>query len=220
MKYTMFIAFLLTVLPLQTVTASANHDGRFAFNGFSGGMTLHCGYLWGGRMTFPTLGGDISSQNMRGVPIGIGGSAKLHFGNHLRIGAEGYSTKLKYGDFGSSLSLGWGGLSADWQIRTGKFLPYAGITLGGGSATDLVFAKSPVHGDDTVMADGNIAYRKYGFAAIVPFIGVEFEVSRRMRLVLKADWLIKTGSPSRSFPSGPRIYFGFSFYHAHASEKR
>ena len=63
------------------------------------------------------------------------------------------------------------------------------------------------------MTDEDVSFRKYGFAAVAPFIGTEFVVTDRVRLLFKADWLMNVGRPQPDFPHGPRIYVGFIFYH-------
>ena len=66
--------------------------------------------------------------------------------------------------------------------------------------------------NDMVLEEG-VSYRTYSFMAVAPFVGVEFEMTRRMRLVLKADCLLDVSNPQPDFPIGPRIYFGFVFCH-------
>ena len=48
--------------------------------------------------------------------------------------------------------------------------------------------------------------------AIDPFVGCDFIVSGPMHLTVKLDYLCAL-SQSRLLPHGPRIYFGFLFYH-------
>jgi hypothetical protein len=48
--------------------------------------------------------------------------------------------------------------------------------------------------------------------AIDPFIGCDFIVSGPMHLTLKVDYLCAL-SESKLLPHGPRVYFGFLFYH-------
>ena len=61
-------------------------------------MALHAGWVGGGsvRLTTPA-GRPLPVQRVRGVPFGIGGSIRFHFGEHLRVGTEGYGTYLDYG---------------------------------------------------------------------------------------------------------------------------
>ncbi len=193
-----------------------DHDGNptarrspLAYSGFSGGMMLHAGYVSAGTITLQGAGGTTFSQEMSGVPTGIGGAIKFHFGKYLRLGTEGYSTSLKYGPHDSSLNIGWGGILVDGLYRMGRWAPFAGVTLGGGSVKNLTVT-APVHDDFAV--ESGISYRRYSFMTVTPFAGVEFAATSHMHLILKVDWMTNVSDRQPDFPSGPRFYFGFSFY--------
>ena len=164
-------------------------------------MMLHSGYLKG----------DLGPQKIpsQGAPFGIGGVIRLHFGNHFRVGTEGYMSTLNQRGNGSYVKYGWGGLLADFYTIIGRFQPYAGITLGGGAATTLLMDDVPSSAWEPI--DGT-TYNKQGFMAIDPFVGCDFILSGPMHLTLKIDWLNCLGKEV-SLPSGPRVYFGFLFYH-------
>ncbi len=172
---------------------------------------LHAGYLYGGRTTvFDGAGLQVSDQKMQGIPTGIGGAVKFHFGKWLRVGTEGYVSTLKYGDYGSNVRIGWGGILADCIWKTGKRIsPFAGFTLGGGSASNLTLA---AEAPDDFIAEQNSSYRKYGFACVVPYAGFEYDATSRIRIVFKADYIINVSNRQPDFPSGPRFYIGFLFY--------
>jgi hypothetical protein len=200
------LALLVFIAPL-----SAQKQSRFAYTGFSGGMMVHTGYLGGGNITLTDLDGNLYSRTLEGAPTGIGGVARIHLGNHLRIGGEGYVSTLRYGGKGndSHARIGWGGLLADcmWKIR--RWIPYVGGTIGGGGFKNLTLATStPL---DTQMETG-ASFRKYSYMVFVPFVGVEFAMTDKMRLNLKADWMLNLTNRQSDFASGPRIYFGISFY--------
>ncbi|MBO7602991.1 MAG: hypothetical protein J6S97_01085 [Bacteroidales bacterium] len=188
------LVLLLSILPAQA-------QEKKLFNGFDGGMMVHTGYLSG------SIGPDRIPA--KGLPLGIGGVIRLHVGNHFRVGSEGYVSTLDQRGNGSYVKYGWGGILADACVVLGKVMPYAGLTVGGGSATTLLMEETP----KTAWApiDGTI-YHKQGFLALCPFAGCDFIVSDVMHLTLKADWLNCLGR-NVSAPSGPRIYFGFLFYH-------
>ncbi len=160
-------------------------------------------------MTLQGAGAAIPSQKMSGMPTGLGGALRFHFGKYLRLGTEGYSTSLKYGPYKSSLNIGWGGILVDGLYRMGRWAPFAGVTFGGGSVKNLTLT-APVSDDFAPEAD--ISYRRYGFLTLTPFVGVEFAATPHMHLIFKADWLTDISNPQPDFPSGPRFYFGFSFY--------
>lgn len=183
----------------------------FRYQGFSGGMMLHTGWVSGGSLTLQTPAGvALPQQRVQGMPYGIGGAIRFHFGNNFRIGTEGYVSHLNYGGTGSRMDVSWGGLLADWRWQVGRFSPYLGMTFGGGGVRNLTLVDA--RRDDMVLEEG-VSYRTYSFMAVAPFVGVEFEMTRRMRLVLKADCLLNVSSPQPDFPVGPRIYFGFIFCH-------
>lgn len=199
------------LLPVCGAAAGAPDDGGWSYRGFSGGMALHTGWVGGASVRLSTPDGrTLPPQAVRGMPYGIGGSIRFHFGEHLRVGTEGYGTYLDYGTEGSRLGIGWGGLLADWQWHAGRFHPFAGITVGGGGVRNITLSVPPA---DDFVTDEDVSFRKYGFAAVAPFIGTEFSVTDRVRLLLKADWLMNVGRPQPDFPHGPRIYVGFIFYH-------
>lgn len=207
------IISIWTIIPLSLSAQEKQQPGSpLAYNGFSGGMMLHAGWLWAGRTTLTTSQGEsLPTQNVAGLAYGIGGSVRFHFGNHLRIGTEGYGTYMHYGNENTSkFSIGWGGVCFDYQFHAGRLHPYAGVTVGGGSATNLTFLE---HVDNDFITEDNVSYRKYGFMAVTPFIGIEYELNQRMRLTLKADWLMNVSNPQPDFPIGPRVYIGFCFYH-------
>lgn len=191
--------FLAAICLLIALSVSAQ-EKKF-LRGFDGGMMVHTGYLHGNL--------DAIGYEAKGLPIGIGGVIRLHLGEHFRIGSEGYVSTLGQRGNGSYLKYGWGGILADFYKVLGKFQPYAGITLGGGSMTTLLMMEEPT--SSWAPIDGT-RYHKQGFMAIDPFIGCDFIVSGPMHLTLKVDGLFAL-SESKLLPFGPRIYFGFLFYH-------
>lgn len=190
---------------------AGNPEGALAYKGFSGGMMAHTGWVDAGALSLTDAAGNpLPAHRIQGMPYGLGGSLRFHFGNHLRIGGEGYGTYLSYGEYGSRIGVGWGGVSADWQWHAGRFHPYAGFTFGGGTVRNLTLAEPAVPDHIT---ERDASYRKYGFMAAAPFVGVEWELSSRMRLVVKADWLMNAGRYRPDFPCGLRVYAGFVFCH-------
>lgn len=183
------------------LTAVASAQDNKLIDGFDGGMMVHTGYLSG---TLEPIGYDA-----KGAPMGIGGVIRLHLGEHFRIGSEGYVSTLGQRSNGSYLKYGWGGLLADFYTVLGKFQPYAGLTIGGGAMTTLLMFEEPA--SMWAPIDGT-RYHKQGFMAIDPFAGCDFIVSGPMHLTLKIDYLCAL-SESRLLPHGPRVYFGFLFYH-------
>lgn len=193
------IAFFLLL------TTSVSARGGLGYRGFLGGMMLHSGWVDGGSME---IGGAM--QKMFGLPTGIGGALKVQLGDHLRVGTEGYTSALAYGDFNSSLSVGWGGLLVDWAFvgRSGK-TSFFGATVGGGAVKNLTLNTEPA--DDFVAEEG-VSFRRYGVPLITPFVGMEYPLTERINVVVKADCLIPL-SDAPDFPLGVRLYVGFMFGH-------
>lgn len=175
--------------------------GKKTVSGFDGGMMLHTGYIKG---SFPQVDYPFS-----GAPFGIGGVIRVHIGEHWRIGSEGYVSTLSLLKNGSYAKYGWGGLLGDFYWRFGRFVPYAGLTAGGGANTNLLIMGEKQEEWEPVE---NTYYNKQGFFALDPFIGCDFVVSEAFHLTLKTDWLNCINKTYR-IPSGPRLYLGFIFYH-------
>ena len=219
LRHTAMLSALLLLLGAMTAEAKEHSDSKdsprkspLAFSGYSGGMMVHSGYVSAGNVTFtPPNGGVPTTTRINGMPLGIGGALKIHFGKHLRIGTEGYSSNLKYGKHGSYEHVGWGGLLVDGIFPLGRWFPFAGLTIGGGGVKNVT-AFQDTTGDFT-LDDGTTSYRKYAFMAIAPFVGIEYALTSRIHLVLKADWLLDATSRQSDFVSGPRLYVGFMFCH-------
>ena len=77
-----FLLLLFSTPPL------AKNDSTAIFQGYSGGMMVHVGGLFGENpnATLPS-GESISSQ---GLTYGIGGSLRINLKKHLRVGCEGF----------------------------------------------------------------------------------------------------------------------------------
>lgn len=190
---------LISICLLTALSVSAQE--KKLLRGFDGGMMVHAGYLKGNL--------DAIGYEAKGMTAGIGGVARLHLGEHFRVGGEGYVSSLSQLGNGSYHKYGWGGLEADFCTVVGRFQPYAGLTLGGGAMTTLLMMEEPASAWAPV--DGSY-YHKQLFMAVDPFVGCDYIVSGPMHLTLKVDYLCAF-SESRLLPHGPRVYFGFLFYH-------
>lgn len=201
------ICFLILVCTLSFFGFAQN---LFQYNGFSGGMMVHSGYLQSKDFTIATNNGQ-SLQNLqaKGVPFGIGGAAKVHLGKHLRVGGEGYVSNLNYGEHNSIFSLSYGGVFVDCVWQNKRFSPYVGVLFGGGSTQNTTLF-APTY--DDFIAEGNVSYRKNSFLALSPFVGIEYALNDKIRLTLKADYLLNLNSAPNDFASGVRVFVGFMFY--------
>lgn len=195
---------------LQDVVSAEKSD-CLRYEGFSGGMMLHTGYVWAHGFDLRDDNGQLLQHvSLRGVPFGIGGAVRIHLGKHLRVGSEGYVSTLKYGIRGSFASVGWGGVLVDAYWELGRWLLFMGGTMGGGAQRTLTLTSNYTN-DFT--ADRHVLYRKYGFAALVPFVGAEFVVTSKLHLTVKVDNVFNVSHVAPDFVTGPRVYFGFTFYH-------
>ena len=198
-----FRTIIFTILFVGGAVGAFAQENKF-IKGFSGGMMVHTGYQYGCDNPF---GLDISSPT-----FGIGGCAKIHLTEHFRTGFEGYfsTAPIKKGVVsGSNNKLFWTGVLADWFWECGKFIPYIGTTLGGGTETSFFMFEGDKHDWELEEA----VLHKQPFFAIDPYVGVEYAVGKALRLTLKADWLLALNSDGLNKPMGPRVYFGFIFAH-------
>ena len=95
------------------------------YQGFSGGMMLHTGYLFGIDKSAP-VASDSRSYSPQGALYGIGGSLRVHLWKHLRTGFEGFVSTMPSGlsdqsnvlKTGSYTRIGCGGILADacWRL--------------------------------------------------------------------------------------------------------
>lgn len=185
----------------QESPKSQEAQEKKVFRGFDGGMMIHTGYL---RGTIQPLGYEAS-----GAPFGIGGVARVHLWDHFRVGGEGYLSVLPQKGNGSYYQAGWGGLVVDGYWTLGWWMPYIGLTLGGGAATTLLMNETPAEPGAPV---NNTIFHRQGFMVIDPFVGCDFIVSPAFHVTLKVDCLHTLVKGRQSLPMGPRVYLGFLFY--------
>lgn len=192
---------LLAACILLIAALPATAQKKSVLTGFSGGMMLHTGYV--ATSTLPT------GYNAQGFVYGIGGALRLHFGDHFRLGSEGYVSELPTRSNGSYIKTGWGGILADVAFRKGRFMPYTGITIGGGALKTLLVDEGSRHDWQT---ETKALYRTATFAAVAPFVGCDYIISEAFHLSMKIDCLCGFGK-NLHFPFGPRLYIGAIFYH-------
>ncbi len=196
--------FILTVwLSFCTALGVWAGDGdKKLFRGYEGGMMLHMGYL----------NGDIAplAHRAEGITKGIGGAIRLRLGDHWRVGTEGYTSSMGQLDNGSYVKTFWAGLLTDYTWVWGRFAPYLGVTVGGGTTTDFLM----IEGDKKDwQVEEKVFFHKEPFVAIDPFIGCDYILSDKLHLTLKVDCLTGIGGKDLYLPMGPRAYIGFMFCH-------
>lgn len=196
--------FILTLLTLCAATTSvvASEKEQKLFRGYEGGMMLHAGYLNGNIAPL--------SYQANGITKGIGGLIRIKLGNHWRIGTEGYTSSMGQLDNGSYVKTFWAGLLTDYTWTWGRFAPYVGITIGGGTVTDFLMFEGDKKDWEP---EGKAYFHKDPFVAIDPFIGCDYIVNESLHLTLKIDYLNGVGGKDLYMPTGPRAYVGFIFSH-------
>lgn len=187
------------------------------YQGFSGGMMLHSGYLFGANPNAPA---DASgrSYSPQGAPIGIGGALRVHLWKLLRVGFEGSVSTLHSGlsnqskrlQPGSYARIGCGGINADACWRLPKAWPYAGAALGGGSIRSLYI----INGDQSDwLPEKETFVNKQSFFYITPYVGCDYCITRKLHLTFRLDWMLAIHKNELVMPTGPRLYFGLMFTH-------
>ncbi len=167
---------------------------------FDGGMMLNAGYMQGHLSEI--------NYDAKGLATGIGGVLRFHIGQFLRVGGEGYVTSISQLDNGSYIRTSWGGLSADAYWILGRWTPFAGVTVGGGSMlTLLIFNGSATDW----LPEPQALLHNETFMLVAPYAGVEFALTDAVHLTIKADRSIPLSSTDT--PTGIRCYLGFVFCH-------
>ncbi len=203
------LLILMMVAMLLPLVAGAQEATK-VYQGFSGGMMLHAGYLSGINDNAP-----VSPQ---GLTKGIGGAMRVHLWDHLRVGMEGYVSTLNSSSSdardlladGSYIRTGFGGLVADLCWREGKWWPYVGAGVGGGAMRGLYILAG---NQDDWLPEPQALFNKQSFFYVLPYVGMDFCMTPKMHLTFKADWMLALHDGSLLMPTGPRIYFGFMFCH-------
>ena len=200
----------------QNDTTALKKEKVRVFQGCSGGMMVHAGYLFGqpAGAILPT-GEQIS---MQGLTYGLGGSMRVNLMKHLRIGCAGFSSNVKSGmtdqhnflQKGSYIRTGWGGVIADACWRMEKVWPYIGGSVGGGAMRTL----SIVDGSqDDWQAEGVAILHKQGFGYVNPYVGMDYCITKRIHATFRLDWMLAFANKQLVFPTGPRLYVGIMFCH-------
>ena len=204
-----FLFSICIVIFLHSNAQNADSK-KFNFRGYSGGMMLHTGYLYSGKM-------NINAQKIiiQGFPTGIGGAMRFHFGKNFRVGGEGYASTLSYGEKNNSyISLGWGGLLVDYHWQINKFSIFFGGTLGGGGIKNVTVTNTAINS-----IKENAIYQKYSIMIVDPFVGMEYGFTQRMSVTAKIDWILNISEKRTDLPTGARVYLGFSFFHSKNTKK-
>ncbi|MBR5146201.1 MAG: hypothetical protein IKW54_01070 [Bacteroidales bacterium] len=194
---------LITFIFLSLNVFSQNEER--IFNGYDGGMMLHVGYV----------SENVESVDFKadGVTKGIGGAIRFHLGQHYRIGTEGYVSTLSLKKDlakGSYIKTFWAGLINDFYWQFGKFMPYVGLNVGGGTLTDCFIFEGNNHDWNQ---ESSVIINKSAFVAIDPYIGCDYSLTDALHLTFKIDYLNGFNKSELYLPTGPRFYIGAIFFH-------
>jgi hypothetical protein len=198
-----------------SILAVAN-DSTAIFQGYSGGMMLHTGYLFGKNPSAVLPSGE--SISPQGLTYGIGGSLRVNLMKHLRVGCEGFVSTMKSNvtdmssvlQSGSYVRTGWGGFLADACWRLEKVWPFIGASIGGGAMRSL----SVIDGNEADWQPEDLAMlTKQSFGYVNPYVGIDWCMTRRIHVTLRVDWMLALTRDELLLPTGPRLYVGFMFCH-------
>lgn len=195
-RVVVIICFIALSFPLLS------QNKKSWLNGYDGGMMLHVGYL--NQVITPL------DMETKGVTKGIGGAIKFHFGEHFRLGTEGYTSSMSLLNNGSYIDTFWAGLLGDFYTIKGRYMPYIGLTVGGGAVTSFLMLDGE---KKDWSSERNTVFNKTPFVAIDPYIGCDYIVSKAFHLTLKLDFLTGFGGSNLYLPKGARAYIGFIFFH-------
>lgn len=208
---------LLSICCLMAAIVVAQPDSTRVYQGFSGGMMLHTGYLFGQEKHAPRdAEGVLCSPE--GATFGIGGALRVHLWKHLRVGGEGFvstmnsqlSTCRSRLQPGSYVRSGWGGVLADACWRGEHVWTYVGGTLGGGVMRSFYLLEGSEH--DWQEEDRAVFHRQ-PFFMLDPYVGLDWCMTPKVHLTFRLDWLLALHERDLLLPTGPRLYVGFMFCH-------
>lgn len=212
MRKVLFFFLLMTAFPMWASTDSVK-----VCTGFSGGMMLHAGYLFGQDQHAPhDADGVLCSPE--GATFGLGGALRIHLFRHLRVGGEGFVSTMsrattdccRYLQSGSYIRTGWGGLLADACWQGAKVWPFIGGTVGGGAMRALYILEG---NEDDWQAESCAIVHRQPFFCIDPYVGLDWCMNKKVHMTFRFDWLIALHHGQFVLPTGPRLYVGFMFGH-------
>jgi hypothetical protein len=207
MQKTISTLFLL-LIHFVTFSQEVNLPKSWGYKGYAGGMFIHSGYVQSKSFAVFDLQGNEIEQQIKGFTFGLGGKMGVFLHRFFRVGGEGYFSTCNYGAYKNSCRIGWGGLTFDFLYPVKKWMPFVGVTLGGGSAKHLIFIEKP---QNHTQAEPIVHFSNTLFI-VNPAVGVEFLVSNRISLLLKMDYMLNVAKTNNAYPHGLRVYFGLHFY--------
>ena len=208
---------VVLLLSIITCIEVSSNDSTKVFQGYSGGMMLHTGYLFGQDKNAP-IAADGRSCSPQGAIWGLGGSIRVHLWKYLRTGFEGGVSNMNSGwtdcneilQKGSYVRMGYGGVLADACWRLEKIWPYIGGTIGGGTIKGLYILEG---NQEDWIEETHSVFHKNSFFYVTPYVGFDYCMTKRIHLTFRFDWMLAFHKNELVMPTGPRLYFGFMFTH-------
>lgn len=208
---------LLFFLLMSAASLWARTDSTKVYQGFSGGMMVHAGYLFGQDKNAPRDNQGVLCSP-QGATFGLGGALRVHLFKHLRVGGEGLVSTMNSAttdcrqrlQSGSYIRTGWGGVLADAYWRGEKVWPFIGGTIGGGVTRALYILEG---NENDWQEDPHSVFHKQPFFCIDPYVGLDWCMTKKVHLTFRFDWLIALHHGQLVLPTGPRLYVGFMFGH-------
>ncbi|MBR5327139.1 MAG: hypothetical protein IKV31_01230 [Paludibacteraceae bacterium] len=214
-KQLQYIIVLACLLAAQTLYADDSQSK--VYQGFSGGMMGHAGYLFGENADAPkTDNGLICSP--QGGTFGLGGALRVHLWKHLRVGGEGFVSTMNSGTTnmkhvlqkGSYIRTGFGGVLMDACWRKEKVWPYIGGSVGGGAMRSLYVLDG---NQDDWIAENKAYLHKQSFFYVNPYVGMDWCMTQKVHMTFRVDWMVALHAGEVVLPTGPRLLVGFMFCH-------
>lgn len=214
-KQLQYIIVLACLLAAQTLYA--NDSQSKVYQGFSGGMMGHAGYLFGENADAPKADNGLICSPQGGT-FGLGGALRVHLWKHLRVGGEGFVSTMNSGTTnmkhvlqkGSYIRTGWGGVLMDACWRKEKVWPYIGGSVGGGAMRTLYLLDGS---QDDWIAENKAYLHKQSFFYINPYVGMDWCMTQKVHMTFRVDWMVALHAGEVVLPTGPRLLVGFMFCH-------
>ena len=214
-KQLQYIIVLACLLAAQTLYADDSQSK--VYQGFSGGMMGHAGYLFGENADAPKADNGLICSPQGGT-FGLGGALRVHLWKHLRVGGEGFVSTMNSGTTnmkhvlqeGSYIRTGWGGVLMDACWRKEKVWPYIGGSVGGGAMRSLYLLDGS---QDDWIAENKAYLHKQSFFYVNPYVGMDWCMTQKVHMTFRVDWMVALHAGEVVLPTGPRLLVGFMFCH-------
>jgi hypothetical protein len=214
-KQLQYIIVLACLLAAQTLYADDSQSK--VYQGFSGGMMGHAGYLFGENADAPKADDGLICSPQGGT-FGLGGALRVHLWKHLRVGGEGFVSTMNSGTTnmkhvlqeGSYIRTGWGGVLMDACWRKEKVWPYIGGSVGGGAMRSLYVLDGS---QDDWIAENKAYLHKQSFFYVNPYVGMDWCLTQKVHMTFRVDWMVALHAGEVVLPTGPRLLVGFMFCH-------